>query len=385
MDFKITDEQIMFRDMAKDFAIREILPSVRERDREERFFPEIMEKLGEQGLLGAAVPQEYEGLGLSWLTFGMVLEQIAMYDAAVAGNLLAASTLQALPMVNFGTEEQKKKYIPGIISGKMIGALGAVEPNTGSDSTAIETMAVLDGDEWVLNGNKTWITNATICDFAIVLAQTDKSKGHRGLTTFIVDRDTPGFTTMKIGHKLGLRTSDTGQLFFRDCRIPKTNLFGAVGKGASVGLGSIENTRYGLSCCAVGVMQACIDASVKNCLERKQFDKPIGSYQLIQDKIATMVVDCEASRYLSYRVGYLKDNGLPHSRETSIAKLHNTERAARAAKAAVEIHGAYGFTDDFSVERLYRDTIASLIYGGSSNIHTMLIARSELGIDAIAR
>jgi alkylation response protein AidB-like acyl-CoA dehydrogenase len=385
MDFKLTDEQIMFRDMAKDFAIREILPSVRDRDREERFFPEIMEKLGEQGLLGAAVPQEHGGLGLDWLTFGMIIEQIAMYDASVAANLLIASTLQALPMVNFGTEEQKNKYIPGIISGKLIGALGAVEPDTGSDASNLETMAVLDGDEWVINGNKTWITNATICDFAIILAQTDKSKGHKGITTFIVDKGTPGFTTMKIGHKLGLHTSDTGQLFFRDCRIPKSNMLGTIGKGASVGLGSIEHTRYGLSCMAVGAMQACIDASVKYCQERKQFNKPIGSFQLVQEKIATMVVDCEASRYLSYRVGYLKDNGLPYSRETSIAKLHNTERAARATRTAVELHGAYGFTDDFPVERLYRDTIASLIFGGSSHIHTMLIARSELGIDAIAR
>jgi glutaryl-CoA dehydrogenase (non-decarboxylating) len=385
MDFQLTDEQIMFRDMAKDFAIREVLPTVQERDREEKFSAEIMQKMGEQGLLGGVVPQEYGGLGLSWLTFGMIVEQLAVYDGSVAGSLITASTLQALPIVNFGTDEQKKKYIPDIINGKKIGAFGAVEPNAGSDSVSIETMAVLDGEEWVINGNKTWITNATVCDFAIIMAQTDKNKGYKGITTFIVDRDTPGFTTMKIGHKLGGRSTDTGQLFFRDCRIPKSNQLGPVGKGARVGLGSIENTRYGLSCGAVGAIQACIDASVKYCQERKQFGKPIGSYQLVQEKIATMVVDCEASRYLSYRVGYLKDKGLPHSRETSIAKLHNTERAARAARTAVELHGAYGFADDFPVERYYRDAVASLIYGGTSHIHLMLIAMSELGINAITR
>jgi alkylation response protein AidB-like acyl-CoA dehydrogenase len=385
MDFQLDDEQVMFRDMAKDFAIREILPTSRERDREEKFFPDIMRKMGDQGLLGIAVPQEYGGLGLGWLTLGVVAEELSIHDFSVATNFLIATTLQALPIVKFGTDAQKKKYVPGIMKGEMIGALGAVEPNVGSDAVSIETTAVPDADHWVLNGNKTWITNANVCNFAIVLAQTDKSKGKKGITTFIVEKDTPGFSTNKIGHKLGVRSTDTGQLFFRDCRIPKSNVLGPVGKGLSVALGAIENTRYGLACLAVGVIQACIDASVKYCLERKQFGKPIGSFQLVQEKVADMVVDCDASRFLAYRVGYLKDKGLPHSKETSIAKLHNTEKAAKAARTALEIHGAYGFTDDFPVERLYRDTVGSLIFGGTSHVQRMLIGRSELGIDAISR
>lgn len=385
MDFQLTDEQIMFRDMAKDFAIREVLPTVQERDREEKFSAEIMQKMGAQGLLGIMIPEEHGGLGLGWLTLGMVAEQIAIYDYSIGINFLIASTLQSLPILNFGTDEQKKKFLPGLMEGKIIGALGAVEPNAGSDAVSIETSATADGDYWILNGNKTWITNATAGDFAIVLVQTDKSKGSKGITTFIVEKGTPGFSSVKIGHKLGVRATDTGQLFFRDCKIHKSNVLGSVGRGIVIALGSIENTRYGLSCLAIGVMQACINASVKYCQERKQFGKPIGSYQLVQEKIADMVVDCEAARYLSYRVGYLKDKGLPYSRETAIAKLHNTEKAAKVARTAMELHGAYGYTDDFPVERSYRDCVGPLIFGGTSHIQRMLIARSELGLDAMAR
>jgi alkylation response protein AidB-like acyl-CoA dehydrogenase len=315
----------------------------------------------------------------------MVAEQLAIYDFSVGINFLIASSLQALPILKFGTDEQKNEYIPGIIKGEKIGALGAVEPNAGSDAVSIETSATAEGDYWILNGNKTWITNANVGHFAIVLAQTDKSKGVKGITTFIVPKGTPGFTTSKIGHKLGVRSTDTGQLFFRDCKIHKSSVLGSVGKGIGVALGSIENTRYGLSCLAVGVIQACIDASIKYCQERKQFGKAIGSYQLVQEKIADMVVDCEAARYLSYRVGYLKDNGLPYSRETAIAKLHNTEKAAKATRAALELHGAYAYTDDFPVERFYRDCIGPLIFGGTCHVQKMLIARAELGLDAIAR
>lgn len=385
MDFQLSEEQIMFRDMARDFAVREILPTVQERDRNEKFFPEIMKKMGDQGLLGLMISPEYGGLGLGWLTMGVVAEQIAIYDYSVAINFLISQTLQALPILKFGTEEQKAKYIPGLLSGEVIGAMGAVEPNAGSDAVSIETTAIEDGDSWVLNGNKTWITNATMGQYALVLAQTDKTKGVKGITTFLVDKDTPGFTSVKIGHKLGVRSTDTGQLFFRDCRIPKANVLGQIGKGMSVALSSIENTRYGLACLAVGIMQACINAASKYCQERKQFGKPIGSYQLVQEKVADMIVDCEASRLLVYQVGCLKDKGLPYSRETAIAKLHNTECAARVTRTALELHGAYGFTDDFPVERLYRDCIGALIFGGTCNVQRMLIARSELSLDAFSR
>jgi|WetSurMetagenome_2_1015567.scaffolds.fasta_scaffold14452_2 butyryl-CoA dehydrogenase len=385
MDFQLTEEQIMFRDMAKDFALREIAPTIKERDREERFFPEIMKKMGEQGLLGILAPKEYGGLESDWLTLGLVSEQIAYYDFSVAINCLIASTLQIMPIAMTGDENQKKRFIEPITRGEMIGCFGAVEPNAGSDAISIETTAVLDGNEWVLNGNKTWITNANVSNFAIVLAQTDKSKGHRGITAFIVEKGTPGFSTTKINHKLGVRSTDTGQLFFRDCRIPQVNQLGAVGKGIQIALACIEHTRYGISCLAVGVTQACIDASVKYAQERKQFGKAIGSYQLVQERIAEMVVDCEASRWLSYHAGYLKDKKLPYSRETAIAKYHNVEVAAKATRAALELHGAYGFTDDFPIERFYRDMIGPLVFGGTAHVQKMIIGRIAVGIDAFAR
>jgi len=243
----------------------------------------------------------------------------------------------------------------------------------------------LDGDSWVLNGNKTWITSGSVADVAVVLAQTDKTKGHRGICTFLVEKGTPGFSTMKIEHKLGCRSSDTSQLFFRDCRIPKSNLLGPAGKGMSIALQAIEFTRYGISWMAVGVIQGCLDASIKYCQERKQFGKPIGSFQLVQEKIADMAVDLEASRLLSFQAGQLKDKNLPSTRETSIAKYHNIEAAMRATRWAVELHGAYGYSDDFPVERHFRDIVGPLIFGGTAHVQKLLIGRMTLDIDAISR
>jgi alkylation response protein AidB-like acyl-CoA dehydrogenase len=385
MDLELTQEQTMFRDMAKEFAQREILPTARERDREAKFFPDIIKKAGQQGLSGVKVPMEYGGLGLDWLTVGLIAEQLCYFDFAVGITLLSQTSLQVMTILTAGDDAQKKHYLPQLSQGGIVGCFAAVEPNAGSDATAIETAAVLDGDSWVLNGNKTWITNATVADFAIIFAQTDKSKGVKGITSFLVDRGTPGFSQTKIEHKLGVRSNDIGQLFFRDCRIPRSNQLGQVGKGMGIALGSIEHTRYGIAWAAVGVIQACIDASVKYCQERTQFGKPIGSFQLVQERIAEMVVDCEASRWLAYRVAYLKDKGLPCSRETAIAKFHNVEAMAKTARMAVELHGAYGFTDDFPVERYYRDAIAPLVFGGTAHIQKLIIGRLTLGMDAIAR
>lgn len=385
MDLELTQKQILFRDMAKEFAAREIAPTAKERDREGKFFQELIRKIGEKGLFSIMVPKEYGGFDLDWTTMGLVAEQFAYVDFSVGLTFFIQTSLEVMPILIGGDDTQKKKYIPELGQGKKIGCLAAVEPNVGSDATAIETTAVLDGDSWVLNGNKTWITNATVSDLAIVLAQTDKSKGHKGITAFIVERGTPGFSSTKIEPKMGCRSSDTGQLFFRDCRIARANQLGAIGRGMSIAMASIEHTRYGISWLAVGVTQACIDASVKYCQERKQFGKPIGSFQLVQERIAEMVVDCEASRWLAYRVGYLKDKGLPYSRETSIAKYHNVEVATRATKTAVELHGAYGYTDDFTVERFYRDIIGPLIFGGTAHVQKLLIGRAALGIDAISR
>ncbi len=385
MDLEFTQEQKMFKDMAKEFAQREILPSVQERDRSGKFFPDLIRKMGEQGLFAVKIPKEYGGIELDWTTLGLVAEEFAAVDFSVALTYYIQTSLEAMPVLTAGTEEQKQKYVPPIVEGKMIGCTAAVEPNVGSDAISVETSAVRDGDYWVLNGNKTWITNATVADFAVVVAQTDKSKGHKGIATFLVDKDSPGYSSMKIENKLGCRSSDTGQLFFRDCRIPLGNQLGPVGKGMSTALTCIEHTRFGIAWLGLGVTRACMEASIKYSQERHQFGKPIGSFQLVQERIAEMVVDYEASRLLCLQAAYNKDRGINSTRETSIAKYHNIEVAARAAKSAIEVHGAYGYTDDFPVERFYRDIIGPMIFGGTANVQKLLIGRFALGLDAIAR
>lgn len=382
MDFTLTNEQAMFRDMAKEFAEREVAPTARDRDREERFFPEIMAKMADQGFFAIKVPQEMGGLGLDWMTMGLVAEQLAAVDFSVGLTFYIQTSLEIMPILLAGTDEQKQKYIPDLMTGKKIGCLAAVEPNAGSDATSVQTTAVLEGDEWVLNGNKTWITNATVSDYCVVLAQTDKTKGNKGIATFIVENERPGYSRMKIGHKLGCRSSDTGQLFFRDCRIPKENLLGKVGGGMGNALTCIEHTRFGISFLAVGVTQACIDTSVRYAQERKQFKRPIGSFQLIQEQIADMVVGNEASRLLSYRVADMKDKGIAATRETGIAKYHNLDVSMKATRAAIEIMGAYSLTDDFPIERFYRDMTGPLIFGGTANVQRLVIGRFATGLDA---
>lgn len=385
VDFDLTNEQSMFRDMAKDFARREIQPSVRERDREERFPFDLIKKMGAQGLSGILIPPEYGGLGSDWMTLGLVTEQLSYVDFSVGMTLFAQIALAAIPILKAGDDAQKKKYVPAICKGEKIHCFAVAEPNAGSDAAAIQTAAILDRHGWVLNGNKIFITNATVSDFAIVLVKTDNGKGAKGASVFIVDRGTPGFSSTKIDRKIGVRSQDTGQLFFRDCRIPRENQLGILGKGLSFVLACIEDARYGVSCSALGVIEACIDSTVKYCQERTQFGRPIGSFQLVQGRIADMVVEGEASRCLAYWVGYLKDKGLPCSRETAIAKHHNVEAAARAARAAMELHGAYGITDDFPVEKFYRDMIAPLTMDGTAHVHKLLIGRSLLGISAFGQ
>lgn len=383
MDFELTTQQAMFKDMAREFAIREVQPYVKDWDRECRMPQDIFRKLGAQGLLGIKAPGEYGGLDLDWMTLALVTEQLALYDFSLGMGSCGRTSLGILPLLHNGTEEQKKKYLPSMIQGTLTHCFGIVEPNAGSDATAIETTAVLDGDDWIINGNKTWITNANLADFAMVVCQTDKTKGTKGLAVIIVDWGTPGFSRTPIGHKLALRHHDHGQLFFRDCRVPRSNQLG--GFGMKTAFANVEHTRFGIACAAVGAIQACLEISVKYAQERHQFKKPIGSFQLIQEKIADMVVDLEASRWLAYRLAYLKDKNVPVAKETSIAKYHNMEAMARAARAAVEIHGAYGLSDEYPLERLYRDCMAPIIYGGTANVHKLILGRLTLGIDAVSR
>ncbi|MCX5918457.1 MAG: acyl-CoA dehydrogenase family protein [Deltaproteobacteria bacterium] len=383
MDFELTKEQTMFKDMAKEFAVREVQPYVKEWDRQCRMPPDLFKKLGALGLLGIKAPTEYGGLDLDWMTLAVVTEQLSYYDFTLGMAACGRTSLGILPILQNGNEEQKKRYLPGLIQGTLTHCFATVEPNAGSDATAIETTAVLDGDAWVVNGNKTWITNGNLSDFALVVCQTDKTKGSKGLAVILVDWGTPGFSRAPIENKMAFRHHDHGQLFFRDCRVPRANQIGGFGMRAA--FANVEHTRFGIGCAAVGAIQSCLDICVKYARERNQFKKPIGSFQLIQEKIAEMVVDLESSRWLAYRLAYLKDKNVSVTKETSIAKYHNMEALARCARAAVEIHGSYGLSDEFHVERLYRDCMGPIIYGGTANVHKLILGRLELGIDAVSR
>ncbi len=381
MDFELSTEQAMFKDMAREFAIREVQPYVKEWDRECRMPPEVFKKLGDQGLLGIKAPVEYGGLDLDWLTLGLVTEQLAYYDFSLGMGSCSRTSLGILPIAQNGTEEQKKKYLSGMIQGVKTHCFATVEPNAGSDATAIETTAVADGDDYIINGNKTWITNANHADFAMVVCQTDKSKGTKGFAVIMVDWGTPGFTRAPIENKMAFRHHDHGQLFFRDCRVPRTNQLGGFGMRAA--FSNVEHTRFGIACAAVGGIQACLDHSVNYCKDRKQFKRPIGSFQLVQDKIADMVIALEACRWIAYRLAYMKDKSMDVARETSIAKYHNMEALRRSAMAAVELHGSYGLSDEYPLERLYRDCMAPIIYGGTAHVHKLILGRLATGIDAV--
>ncbi|OGV95375.1 MAG: acyl-CoA dehydrogenase, partial [Nitrospinae bacterium RIFCSPHIGHO2_02_39_11] len=287
-----------------------------------------------------------------------------------------------LAILNWGSEEQKEKYLPRLCKGEILGCFALTEPGAGSDASNLSMTAAFTDKGWVLNGTKTWISNGGIADISIVFAQTDKSKKHEGIAAFIVEKGTHGFTTKEIKGKLGLRASNTAELIFEDCMIPKDALLGKVGDGFKVAMSALDNGRYGVASGCVGIIQGCIDACVKYAKERHQFGKPIGSFQLIQEKIARMVVDCDASRLLVYRAGGLKNKGIKNTFETSIAKYFASESAVRAATDAIQIFGAYGCSNEYPVERYLRDAKVATIYEGTSEIQKLIIGYHTLGIKA---
>ena len=387
MDFELTTEQTMFKDMAKEFAIREVQPYVKQWDRDCRTPPEIYQKMGELGFLGINAPEEYGGLALGWMTVGIVTEEMAYYDLQLAMSMFSRVSLGMLPLIQSGSDEQRQKYLPGLIQGIKTHCFGTVEPNAGSDATAIETTAVVDGDDYVINGNKTWITNACHSDFAMVVCQTDKTKGTRGLVVMCVDWGTPGFTRAPIENKMAFRHHDHGQLFFRDCRVPKDSQLGGFGihYGMRAAFSNVEHTRYGIACAAAGAIKACLDLTVNYCKDRIQFKRPIASFQMVQDKIADMVIAHEASQLLAYKLGFQKDKKVDVTKMSSVAKYHNMLMLKKCASDAVELHGAYGLSDEYPVERLYRDCMAPYIYGGTAHVHKLVLGRLETGISAVAK
>jgi len=382
MDFDLTEEQIMIRNLMKDFAKNEILPKARDDDRNERFPGDILDKMAPLGLLGAPLPEKYGGMGIDHIAYVLMIEELGRVSFALRSIVSVHISLFQKTLNQWGTEEQKQKYLPRATKGEILGCFATTEPNVGSDIASTETSAVLDKGKWRLNGNKMWISNGGVADVALIFAQTDKAKKHRGITAFLVEKGTPGFSSTDIHGKLGLRSANTAELILEDCVVAEENVLGQVGKGFKIAMTAFDNARLCVAAGCVGLAQACIDASVLYAQTRQQFGKPIGSYQLVQEMIADMIVETEAARFLTYRAAYLKDKGVPHTVETSMAKYYASEVALRAANNAIQVHGGYGFSDEYPVERYYRDVKVATLLEGTSQMHKLIIGRNATGLNA---
>jgi butyryl-CoA dehydrogenase len=381
--FELTDEQRLVRETARDFADREIIPRARDNDRNERFDTELVKKLGEIGFLGAIISEEYGGRGIDYLTYGLIVEEVGRGDSSARTVVSVQTSLVCTAIEKFGTEEQKKEWLPRLCSGEALGCFGLTEPNTGSDAANLSTRATRVNGGWQISGQKQWISLGNFAEVALVFAQTDPEKKHRGIACFLVPTDSEGFTTQEIHGKLGLRASDTAELSLDGVKAGDEALLGEVGEGFKIAMTSLDSGRYSVAAGCVGICQGCVNASVAYAKEREQFGRPIAAFQLVQEMIADMVVDTDAARGLVWRSGWLKDTGQPNTTETSIAKLHATEAAVRAANTAIQVHGGSGYVDDYPVERYLRDARATTLYEGTSQIQKLIIGRAMTGVNAM--
>jgi alkylation response protein AidB-like acyl-CoA dehydrogenase len=378
MTVEITEETKILRDSVREFAESEIAPHVMEWDEEQRFPLEIVPKIAELGILGAIIPPEYGGAGLSYPEYIVVMEEISRVDGSIGLFLAAHNSLCGNHILLAGTESQKRQYLSELASGAKIGAWALTEPGSGSDAGAARTTAVRDGDEYVLNGAKHFITNACNAEIYVVMASTNRDAGRDGMSAFIVERDTPGFLVGRKENKLGLRASDTAGLILEDCRVPADNLLGLEGQGFVDCLRVLDGGRISIAALAVGMAQGAYEHSLKYAKERIQFGHPIAEYQAIQFKLADMATGIEAARLLTQKAAELKHSGVRTTKESSMAKLFAGEVAVQVAGEAVQIHGGYGFIKDFPVEKFYRDVKLCTIGEGTSEIQRMVIARQLL-------
>jgi alkylation response protein AidB-like acyl-CoA dehydrogenase len=382
MDFELTEEQGMFRDMARKFAEQEILPNLKENERKEIFDRGIIKKMASQGLLAPHMPMEYGGLGLDYVTSSIIWESLSSVSLAVTQAAVSGPIQPATNLLDAGSEEQKNKYLPPVCSGDLILSGAVVEPNAGSDSSMIETTAVKKGNRWIINGSKIFITNGEIADVVLIIAQTDKSKGLKGLATFIVERGTPGFTSTPQTGRISWRGGSEGSLRLTDVELPMENKVGEIGRALRDALRGIDTARLFLAAGAVGLAEGCLEASIRYAQERVQFGKPIGGHQLIQGIIADMATRIEAARWLTYRAADLKSRGVRHIKEMSYAKYFATETALWVASQAVKIHGSFGTFDDYPVGHHYQDAITATILGGTAQIHQLTIGQQLLEMAA---
>ena len=378
MDFSLNETHTMIRDTARKFADERIAPGTIDRDEKEEFPREIVRELGDLGFMGMMVPEEWGGSGLDTTSYVFALEEVSRVDASVGVIMSVNNSLVCYGINKDGTQEQKQRFLKDLASGKKLGAFALSEPEAGSDASNQRTTAVRDGDCYILNGSKNWITNGSTADLVLVMAATDRSKGAKGISTFIVEKGTPGFAVAKKERKLGIRSSDTVSLAFTECRVPAANRIGGEGDGFRFAMKTLEVGRIGISAPAVGIAQACLNASVRYARERKAFDRPIAELQAIQFKIADMATDIDASRMLMLKAAALKDAGEPFGAEAAMAKLFASKTAVQSALEAIQIHGGYGYVREYLVERYLRDAKITEIYEGTSEIQRIVIARSLL-------
>jgi butyryl-CoA dehydrogenase len=375
MNFRLSEEHEMIRKMVRDFARNEVAPTAAERDEEERFDREIFDKMAELGLTGIPWPEEYGGIGSDYLAYCIAVEELSRVCASTGVTLSAHTSLAGWPIFKFGSEEQKQQYLRPMAEGSKIGAYGLTEPGSGSDAGGMRTTARREGDHYVLNGSKIFITNGGIADIYVVFALTDPSSKQKGTTAFIVESDFPGFSVGKKEKKLGIRSSPTTEIIFEDCKVPVTNRLGEEGEGFKIAMMTLDGGRNGIAAQAVGIAQGALDAAVDYAKERQQFGKPIAANQGIGFKLADMATNIEAARLLTYQAAWLESKGLPYGKESAMSKLFAGDTAMKVTTEAVQVFGGYGYTKDYPVERYMRDAKITQIYEGTQEIQRLVISR----------
>lgn len=379
MDFQLSEEQNMLRSSVRNFVDNEIMPYISEWDKQGGYDPAINQKLADLGLMGVCIPEEYGGSGMDYNSLAIVCEELERGDTTFRTAVSVHTGLNSMSLLQWGNEQQKQKYLVPQAKGEKLAAFGLTEPGAGSDVAAMQSTATKEGDYYILNGSKTWISLCDQADHFLVFAYTDKSKKHKGISAFIIERTWKGFSSKGIEGKLGIRAGNTGEIFMDNVKVPAENLVGEEGEGFKIAMGSLDNGRFTVAAGAVGQIVACMEASIDYCHERETFGKPIGQHQLVQQMIAKMEAGLQMSRLLVFRAGELKNVGKRNTRETSLAKWQACDFANEAANDAVQIHGAYGYSSEYPVERYLRNSKAPVIYEGTREVHTVMQAEYVLG------
>jgi glutaryl-CoA dehydrogenase (non-decarboxylating) len=379
MDFQLTEEHKMVQKMVHDFAQKEIVPIIKEHDRNNTYPFELVSKMAQLGFMGICLPMKYGGAGMDYISLGIVAEGLEYADSSVRETIAVHLALHALPIFQWGTEHQKQTFLPYLAKGEKLACFGLTETNAGSDVSGIQSTARKDQNDYILNGEKMWITLADVADRFLVFAKTSSEKGTENITAFILERGWKGLTTGTIKGKMGVRASNTGWIHMSDVRVPAGYRLGEEGEGFKIAMSALDNARFAVAAGAVGIIKACMAESVRYARDRQTFGRPIADYQLIQQMIAYMQQSIDLGQLLVWQAGWLKNQGIRNTRETSMAKWYCTEAAHRAADDAVQIHGAYGYSDEFNVERYFRNSKSAVIYEGTSQIHTLMQAEYALG------